>query len=307
MEIKKRWLLLYGTVTAVATTASGSPFATTIVESIGYPNTPTNVKRTDDPNAVLGKPTTWFNDNFTFFPRVETFAASVAAPAFYSDLDGNPVVATVNPGQSITVAFDHEVEDHPDNPYGIDFIVFGNAFFKGYGQVTAITDMATYPIVGTSPLSAEAITVAVSPDGIHWHTYVDGPFADALFPTQAFEWDRAAGDWGKELSFTTPVDPQIELEDFVGLSMADAIDLYDGSAGGTGFDLADSGFDSIRYVRVTGFGGEVDAFADVDPLQLTTIPQPRSLVLGVFLGAGACLICRSKRPGERLAGFAKSV
>lgn len=32
---------------------------------------------------------------------------------------------------SITLAFDHDAQDDSRNPYGLDFIVFGNAFFRG--------------------------------------------------------------------------------------------------------------------------------------------------------------------------------
>jgi hypothetical protein len=56
-----------------------------------------------------------------------------------------------------------------------------------------------------------------------------------------------------------------------GLSAADGIDLYDGSGGGTGFNLHESGFAWIQYVKVEGIDpefsdGEVDAFAAVRPM-----------------------------------------
>jgi hypothetical protein len=62
------------------------------------------------------------------------------------------------------------------------------------------------------------------------------------------------------------------LEANSGLSAADAIDLFDGSGGGTGFNLAESGFASIQYVKVEGLpgldGGQVDALASVRPMVL---------------------------------------
>lgn len=55
-------------------------------------------------------------------------------------------------------------------------------------------------------------------------------------------------------------------------STANAIGSYIHSGGGTGFDLAQSGFESIQYVRVesnaTYRDGEIDAFAAVRPMQV---------------------------------------
>ena len=279
-----------------AVLANESPFATELVEAIGYENLPPNDRGTTDPNAVLGKPTRWFKDNFSNYPNDDfIFAASMVVPPFYTDLNDQPVVTTLNEGQSITVAFDHDVLDDPFNPYKIDFIVFGNSFFTGTGNVDPMTDMANYRISlprnnnGELHIRDEPVTVSVSPDGQQWYTYEDdpndetknGPTADGLFPTQAFSWDKEEINWGHELDFTTPVPPDLTLEQLNGLTVAQAIELYEGSAGGTGFDLAESGFDFIRYIRVTGLGAEVDAFADVAPLPFT-IPQPHSMLIALF-------------------------
>ena len=40
-------------------------------------------------------------------------------------------IVTLGDGGSITLRFDEPVTDDPRNPYGLDFIVFGNAFFVG--------------------------------------------------------------------------------------------------------------------------------------------------------------------------------
>jgi len=77
------------------------------------------------------------------------------------------------------------------------------------------------------------------------------------------------------MDFTKPVNPS--LDNVLGasgitLAAADAIKLYNGSGGGTGFDLAQTGFPSIQYIRVQGaagyYAGEVDAFSDVRPAVL---------------------------------------
>lgn len=94
------------------------------------------------------------------------------------------------------------------------------------------------------------------------------------------------------MDFTKPVDPNLVLGDFSGLTVADAIDLYDGSGGGTSFDLKDlttydelaidpnSGCRWIQYVRLEGGegifaeGGQVDAVADVAVCGDLTHPYP---------------------------------
>lgn len=77
------------------------------------------------------------------------------------------------------------------------------------------------------------------------------------------------------MDFTKPVNPALASwfqPGVTSLTVADAIDLYDGSGGGTGFDLAESGFPEVRYVRIEGLpgfdAGEVDALAAVRPMLL---------------------------------------
>lgn len=78
------------------------------------------------------------------------------------------------------------------------------------------------------------------------------------------------------MDFLKPVNPVLEglfeSASVFGLSVADAIELYDGSGGGTGFDLRETGFKEIRYVKVEAgagmVGGEIDAVAVVRPMQL---------------------------------------
>jgi hypothetical protein len=72
------------------------------------------------------------------------------------------------------------------------------------------------------------------------------------------------------MDFTKPVNPAFQsMIAAGGLTAADAVDLYAGSGGGTGFDLTPSGFESIRYVKVAGAGGfsggELDALTVVRP------------------------------------------
>lgn len=222
----------------------------------------------NDPQSVLGMPATTFYDDWFSLQ----YEVSLVAGAYNLDAPlGNKLITSIEVSQFIKVGFDEPVRDDPGNPYGIDFIVFGNSFFVGSDFVYPDTNMEALSL--TSTLLADLVTVAVSPTGIgdpqthpeHWYVYDAGPFADALFPTNAYAWDRDSADWGEPLDFTTPVDPSLQIEDFAQLSAADAMDLYRCSAGGTGYDLAEAGFPLIRYVYLTGEGGEVDALADVFP------------------------------------------
>ena len=230
----------------------------------------------DDPNAVLGKPTTWIKDD-----GGKTFACSLVFPAYNVSPDGHKLILTLVPEANIVVGFDHNVGDDPGNPYGVDFIIFGNSAFQGSGYVDANTDMDTYRLISPASVNDERMVVSVAqePNG-PWYSFGDGPYADDIFPTNAFAWNSQTHSWASEQNWLRPVDPNLSLSDFSGLTVADAIELYGGSAGGTGFDIEklspedyaaldvepQTGRKWIRYIRVQAgdyFAGEIDAFADV--------------------------------------------
>ncbi len=252
------------------------------VELVDYSSSLTGSFLYNDPYAVLGKPSTNFQ-NSGFSPA--TGRVKLVEPAWNVGLDGEKLITTLNTDEYVTVKFDHRVEDDPLNPYGIDLIVFGNSFYVGSGFVSDLSDMETYMLVGGAWF--EGLVVSVSQDGETWYTYDSGPYCDTAFPTQAYLWDSENGEWtDTESDFTKPVDPDLaETLLAGGMSAADAIALYNGSGGGTGFDLAESDYDWIQYVRVEGIsgfsGGEVDAFADVAPA--STVPVPAAVWL---LGSG---------------------
>lgn len=191
---------------------------------------------------------------------------------------------------SITVEFDHPVADDPRNPFGLDFIVFGNALHTlgGNSSFTGVGDPATV-VFNTGAVAAERGLVEASADGTNWFAFADGPYADDFAPTMSRLYDPEDPDlslfgssaitnkwWGAPSDATRPVDPSLSGADFKGRSLADYARLYDGSAGGTGFDI--SAFDLprdalgrkfIRFVRITTLdpdaSTEVDAVADVAP------------------------------------------
>ncbi len=188
---------------------------------------------------------------------------------------------------SITVRFDHPVVDDPLNPYGMDFIVFGNALQVLVGYYTA-TDNPETVVVKTDQIIAEPGLVEVSQDGQTWFAYTGGPYADDWAPTLGAIYDPENPDasifngnawWGAATDATRPLDPALTAARFKGQTLASIVRLYEGSAGGTAFDIggfnlpADArGRKWIQYVRVTSLTTmedadwtEVDAFADVSP------------------------------------------
>ncbi len=267
-----------------------SPYATELISSTGL----TGSSLYNDPYAVLGAPTTYFWNQGFMGTGTGAHRVKLVEPAYNVAPDGSKLITTLNVGQSVTVKFDHQVMDDPLNPYGLDFMVFGNSFFVGSGTVSDATNMNTYRLTGGG--FYEPMLISVSQDGANWYTYNSGPYGDALFPTNAFLWDSADAAWTDVQSdFTKPVNPALTDADFKGLTAAQAIALYDGSGGGAGFDLGESGYDWIQYIRVTGVsgysGGEIDAFADVSPLSKSgSVPEPSSAaVLGSLITAvGVC-------------------
>lgn len=244
----------------------------------------------DDPDSILGMPATEFYD-----PLAELWGVApvrrvkLVEGACYTDASRTrKLVTTFGDGASVVIRFGRAVQDDPAHPYGIDFIVFGNAFFPTIGYADDDSDLNALMLAGGC--FSEPLKVSVSPGYVgrlgqsatdwrtwDWYTYDNGPYADGVFPTQAYWWDRTNKVWSDRLmDFLKPVNPVLEglfeSASVFGLSVADAIELYDGSGGGTGFDLRETGFKEIRYVKIEAgagmVGGEIDAVAVVRPMQL---------------------------------------
>lgn len=225
-----------------------TPFAATVVSyapgigaAAGYTN----------PMAALGSPERMTGDGFA--PQ----AVTPFQPAF---LPGE--IVSLGMGGSLVLAFDHDVLDEPDNPFGLDLIVFGNSF--------CADAQAPNGVVGS--MYAEGGTISVSPDGLTWTTVV-GLAADGPLPTLGFrDVTPYATRPGRVLTdFTRPVDPAWNVEVLIGASWEAINSAYDGSGGGAAIDIGALGLASIRFVRVEGnsafgFSPEIDAVADVAPL-----------------------------------------
>ena len=274
-------------VTPVAA-ESPEPFVTQVVSGHG----PFGPSPYNDTNSLVGAPTTWFYDPFGSFSGGTTNRrVKLVEPAY--NIAGNTnglitpkLITTLGGGSEIITRFERPVQDDPAHPYGIDLLVFGNSFYTANGFVNDSANLNTLQITGggffepikvsVSPgYTGQPGEVANNPNTWPWYRYDNGPYADTAFPTHAYKWNRATTNWSDEtMDFSKPVNPAMRLVIGAGgLSAADAIDLYTGSGGGTGFDLHESGFAWIQYVKVEGIDpefsdGEVDAFATVRPMTI---------------------------------------
>ncbi len=191
-------------------------------------------------------------------------------------------------GGSLTVQFNSPILNHPANPFGLDFNVFGNAGFVITNAMDENWNYLGTPRTDGSLYGADAATtrVSVSSDGINFFTLNPtlAPTVDGLFPTDG------SGDFG------LPMNPALNGGAFVGLDLAGIRSLYNGSSGGIGFDIAwaqdGSGngvsLTSISFVRVEVLAGkaEIDGFA--------VVPEPASAAL-LLLGSLAVWAQRRHR------------
>jgi len=234
----------------------------------------------ENPANALGRPTVdTTSDGFNIPPNEIVPVVPIYGPFRSFEL------VTVGQGGHLTVAFDHPVTNDPNNPFGFDFIIFGNAAGNS-DDYWANRDPASLNM--RTGLRSEKGIVSVSQDGQTWHTFPNGPFADTFAPTLGRVYDSADPDvsigswnrwWGQPTDPTLPLDPSITQDSLADQSIASIAQLYGVSAGGTGLDIGQLGLPWVQYVRIDNPDGsnatpDIDAFADVAP-----IPEPASIAL----------------------------
>lgn len=274
------------------------PYAVEVVAFDGPMMNPVDVV-TGDPFtnvvAALGRPTVDTTGDDDLIPSLETAPVVPVYPAFRAhELVTIGRNATNGDGR-LELGFDHRVLNHPSNPYGVDLVVFGNAFqLTPEGQSWGNRDPTSQGV--TELTQAELGMVSVSQDGVAWHIVApEQGGADGFPPTLGRVFDPAGADpdvgawnawWGAPTDPTFPLDPTLEPETFAQFTLAELCRRYRGSAGGSGIDIGEfplapdetTGHKWIQYVRIERSQGfpEVDAIADVAPAppsRLWTIEQ----------------------------------
>lgn len=259
------FLVVFSSVGPFSGNLFASPYA---VEVVAYEAGSNAAAGYTDPSSALGEPS----------------RTSMAWPSGMQDVTvfnapwESSSLVSIGAGGYLIVKFDHNIIDNPQDVWwGIDFIVFGNAFYLD----------SSYPNGIASGIYEEPARIAVSQDGINWFD-VEGVFADSNFPTQGYiDTSSAYGSDGSIPSdFTIPVDPDFNP---IGKSYSEIILSYGGSGGGTGVDFSSTGLSWIRYVKIyqdpqDSWSAEIDAFADV-------VPEPVSLWL-VLAGGVAGLVSK---------------
>ena len=187
-------------------------------------------------------------------------------------------IVSIGTGGSLTLQMAAPVRNEVTNPFGLDFIVYGNAGFS-LDFTAGTTDGTLFGADATST------RVSVSADNVTYFTLDTSlaPIFDSYFPTDG------AGTFG------VPVNPALaNAAAFNGDTLSGIRAKYAGSAGGTGFDLAwardGSGLpvalDSISYVRLEVLAGK----AEIDGL--SAVPEPSTWAL---IGLGFAAVVSKRR------------
>jgi hypothetical protein len=197
----------------------------------------------DQPAVTIGPPELLTGEDTEITSVVSPFS-----PAWRPD-----EVVSIGAGGSIVLSFDEPVLNAPDNLFGIDLIVFGNA---------GLVDVLWPSGVCGGLFGADGGSVSVSTDGVQWHVAA-GAQPDGLWPTMAFvdasPYSETPGEYAADP--TRAIDPTLTLAEVNGLDYASLVKRYDQSAGGVGIDLTPLGLDFIRYVRLDV---PIDAFLSVE-------------------------------------------
>jgi len=221
----------------LVSSTDGSPYAASVVNynpGTGYAVGFTN------PGVVVGQPSSG------------TASKPLSVTPFSPPSHTNQILS-LGAGGSLTVSFDPPiVSGAPGNLFGLDFLIFGNSFLVESSNSTA---------TGAVFSDACQATVSVSSDGVTFYELNPAlaPQLNYLYPTDG------SGN------FQIPVNPS--LTNFTNLTLAQIRALYNGSAGGAGYEISwarDANSNSVSlfevsYIQVNVQSGEalVAGFAAV--------------------------------------------
>jgi hypothetical protein len=262
-------LALAGAFATSTTVRAQDNFADTVVSYVpGSTHDPTY----QNPGMALGAPTTGSDGSTPY---------SIIYPAYKTSQ-----IVVINTNGELTLGFNTPITNDPvDHAYGMDFTIFGNDFFTG--TASKLGGASTHP----------GLTVWVSQDDVNFYQLdvPNGYGADDSFPEQGS---------GNPL---LPVNPSLTLASFNGLSEAQALSLYNGSAGGASFSISWAvdangspvNLSSINEIEIKGpsaaFAAEGDTYGFVDGVaRVENVPEPSTV--GIFC-AGAAVFGFGRRLG----------
>lgn len=246
-----------------------------------------DASRADDPYADsvvsyvsgTGQNTSFENSSVALGAPVSGTAITITAPPF-----SNTQIVGIGEGGELTVQFNTPILNDPSNHAdGMDFTIFGNEFFvSGAHGISGVFD---HP----------GLSVWVSEDNITYYQLAPLIGADDLYPT--------AGSGNPGL----PVNPAFTLSSFIGLTAAQALALYNGSAGGASYSISsaeDASGDpvdlpSVSYIKIEGSGGfgYVDAIARVE-----SVPESGAGLM-LAAGIGALVVITQMRRRRRVSAL----
>jgi len=225
-----------------------------------------------NPSAALGAPS-----------RINPFGETVDP---FDPPYGTNQIVSLGAGGSLTLRLDTPVANDPSHPFGADFIIFGNAGFvitNGDFSGGGITDGALF---GNNP-NVGGTLVSVSVDGVNFFRLDPSraPVVDGLYPPDA------------NGNPQVPVNPALVRGDFAGRDLGGIRLNYNGSAGGTPFDLDDAIDGSGNHVNLPGASfvriDVLQGVSEIDALSVV-VPEPAASVL-VAVGTGLFWMTRRRK------------
>jgi hypothetical protein len=245
------------------------PWADSVVNYVQGSNVNTSYV---DPSTALGAPERFTGE--TDFGGTFAAAVTMFSPAF-----GTDELVSIGEGGSLEVHFAEPILNDPANLFGVDFMIFGN---EGFIDAAFPNGVISDPAGLFTP---DPMEVQVSENGVSWVSL--GTFIEGLFPTQGYLDVPAQSPTpgSAPTNFQKPINPSLALSSFDGLTYSQALDLYDGSGGGTPIDIGPSGLSEVSFVRIlnntVGVTVEIESFA--------TVPEPSGGLLMLFGLVGAAL------------------
>ena len=266
------------TKTLLAVFASAATALTTSVQPAGFANSV--VSYNPGAGATYTNATSAVGEPSRVTPRQFGGPVDPFSPPYLSEQ-----LVSVGAGGHLVLQFDSLVMNNPANPFGMDFIIFGNSgFIITNGDFTGggITDGSLF---GAN--SSGETRVSVSSDGASFYELSPSlaPVVDSPFPTDG------SGN------FHTPLDPVLTTASFSGKNLTQIRALYSGSAGGAAYDIAwarnpqgqPANLSGIQYVRID----VLSDVSDIDGIAMV-IPEPHTWAL-LAGGLAAFALLRKRR------------